>query len=292
MKKHWFYLITLLLITSCSENQFGDSQAPPKDFENTAVSEDLSEINAPGSEIDLGKEVVEGDMEDNIPKRKLIWTADLQFQVKDVDKSTQKIIALSEKYNGFISDMQMTNNPHRVSNRITMRVANSDFHKFVSAVKGESLYIDKANISSNDVTEEFVDIESRLKTKKEVRDRYVKILRNNTGSIQDVLEAEEAIRKITEEIEAKEGRLRYLQDKVDFSTVSIDIYQKVDYQAEPTIFEKPYSEELGDSFSQGWSGVKSIFVALVSIWPILLIVAGILFWQRKNIREVMGLGKK
>ena len=52
-------------------------------------------------------------------------------------------------------------------------------------------------------TEEFVDIESRLKTKREIRDRYIQILRDKTGSISDVLEAEEAIRTITEELKQK-----------------------------------------------------------------------------------------
>ena len=67
------------------------------------------------------------------------------------------------------------------------------------------IFLDKEDITSNDVTAEFVDIESRLKTKKEVRNRYITILKTKTGKVKDIIQAEEAIRKITEEIEVKEG---------------------------------------------------------------------------------------
>jgi hypothetical protein len=190
------------------------------------------------------------------------------------------ITKLSEKYDGFIADMELTSNNYQVSNQITVRISNSSFHEFVNAIKGQSIFIDRANVSSNDVTKEFVDIESRLKTKREVRDRYIQILRDKTGSISDVIEAEEAIRKITEEIEAKEGRLRYLKDRIDHSTVVMTIYQTVDFVNPPERYDKGYGEEMGDSFSRGWHVITSVILALITIWPLLLIF-GVLYWKRK-----------
>lgn len=225
-------------------------------------------------------------------ERKLIWTADLKFQVKDVDLSTERIQDLCTKNNGAVTAMELTSNPTNVSNMITIRVNNEYFHELVSALKGESIFTDRANVNSNDVTEEYVDIESRLKTKREVRERYVQILRTNTGTISEVIEAEEAIRKITEEIEAKEGRLRYLKDQVAYSTIDVQVYQKVDYIAQPTVYEKPYSEEMGDAFSSGWGEIKAIFIGLVTIWPILLLIFAVSFWKRRwiinTVKEIRG----
>lgn len=215
--------------------------------------------------------------------RKLIWTADLEFQVRNVDKSTLSITKLSEKYDAFVSNMELTHSNYTISNTISIRVPNKKFQSLVNAIKGESLFMDRANISSNDVTEEFVDLESRLKTKREVRDRYVQILNTKTGSVEDILNAEEAIRVITEEIEAKEGRLRYLSNQVDLSTVTITMYQKVQHTDSPERYEKSYSEEAADSFGIGWHAIKVFFLVIIRLWPILLMGLIALFvWKRKS----------
>jgi hypothetical protein len=154
----------------------------------------------------------------------------------------------------------------------------------VSAIKGQSIFMDRSDISSQDVTEEFVDIEARLKAKREVRDRYIEVLKTKTGTVKDIIEAEEAIRVITEEIEAKEGRLRYLNDRVDLSTVTLTMYEKVKYVGEPERFEKDYSDDVSESFGDGWKVVKAIFLGFVTIWPILLIgLIALLVWKRKKI---------
>ncbi len=125
-----------------------------------------------------------------------------------------------------------------------------------------------------------MDIESRLKTKKEVRERYISILRNKTGDIKDVIAAEDAIRKITEEIEAKEGWYRYLQDQVNFSTVQLRVYQEVEYGKEPTVYIKPYSEKLLDAVINGWGMITSLLLGLLNIWP-LVIITSLIVWKRK-----------
>jgi len=178
----------------------------------------------------------------------------------------------------------LSNNAHRISNTITVRVPKAQFQKFVSAIKGQSIFMDRSDISSQDVTEEFVDIEARLKAKREVRDRYIEVLKTKTGTVKDIIEAEEAIRVITEEIEAKEGRLRYLNDRVDLSTVTLTMYEKVKYVGEPERFEKDYSDDVSESFGDGWKVVKAIFLGFVTIWPILLIgLIALLVWKRKKI---------
>jgi len=77
-----------------------------------------------------------------------------------------------------------------------MKNNNQDkFDAFLTAIEAESIYTDYKNINSNDVTEEFTDITIRLKTKKEVRDRYIDILRNKAKTVKDILDAEDKIRR-------------------------------------------------------------------------------------------------
>jgi hypothetical protein len=274
-------LATLLLFSiSCSDSANESTSDLAKDFNYNVPAEggfQKTEMNDEASE-DKYKQ------NKKLENRKLIWTADLEFQVKDVEKSTEEINELSAKYDGFVSDMQMSNNSYRITNSITVRVPNAKFQKFVSAIKGQSIFMDHSDISSQDVTEEFVDIEARLKAKREVRDRYIEVLRTKTGSVKDIIEAEEAIRVITEEIEAKEGRLRYLSDKVDLSTVTLTMYEKVKYTESPERFEKSYSDDVSESFGTGWQAVKVIILGFITVWPLILMgLIALVIWKRKRV---------
>lgn len=267
--------VSLIALSSCNQQEQSSNEHVSNDF--------MMEADASG-QVKL-KQVATPE------NRKLIWTADLEFQVKNVNVSTEKVSALSEKYQGFVSNMMLSNNAYRLSNTITVRVPNKHFQQFISAIKGEALFIERADIASEDVTEEYVDIEARLKTKREVRDRYIEVLKTKTGSVKDIIEAEEAIRVITEEIEAKEGRLRYLNDRIDLSTVTITMYEKVKYVDSPERFEKSYSDEVGESFGTGWQAVKIILLGFIAVWPLLLIgLIALVIWKRK---KIMGwFGKK
>ena len=94
--------------------------------------------------------------------------------------------------------------------------------------------------------------------------------------MKELLEIEEIIRNLQEEIESREGRIRFLEDQAAFSSLSIKLYTQ-----EEVVTEKPYekssSEKMGDSLETGWSGVVSFFLWLLKIWP-LLVVLGIASW--------------
>ncbi|GAB5416618.1 MAG: DUF4349 domain-containing protein [Crocinitomicaceae bacterium] len=219
--------------------------------------------------------------ENLIADRKMIWNANLKFRVESMDRSTEAIRLLCKSHQAYISDMKREQNDYQLATHITIRVANNHFHDLVAAIKGESEHLDIATITSEDVTEEFVDIENRLATKRKARERYIEILRSKTGSIEEIIQAEEAIRRITEEIEAKEGRLRFLSDQMEFSTITLHIYKPIE-EAKPQIAEADsYGDQVSASFSAGWNVIKGLGLLLVAIWPLFLILAMFLFWKRK-----------
>lgn len=274
-------LMAGLLVSSCQSLAPAESS---KQMESQDESYQFNKIQSIGTS--SSQETLK-----TLEVRKLIWRANLNFQVKNVDEATSSILAMSDKHGGTISDMQMTSNAYQTVNKITLRVPNSEFQTLIQSIKGEAIYLDEASISSEDVTEEYVDIESRLAAKRDVRDRYIEILRTRTGTIEEVIAAEEAIRKITEEIEAKEGRLRFLKDRVSFSTITLSIYQKVDFKTAPTVYEKPYSEEVGESFGSGWGAIKTLFLGIILLWPLLLPVLILAIWKRKALRKAFSIRK-
>ncbi|BFP42877.1 hypothetical protein FGF1_37220 [Flavobacteriaceae bacterium GF1] len=219
-----------------------------------------------------------------ISNRKMIWTGNVEIKVKSVDETTEKVNEICKKYNAFVSKMNLNNTSYEISNNITIRVESQHFTSLMEDLKGQGDFVKNVSISSNDVTEQYIDVTSRLKTKKEVRERYIEILKNRTGKISEVLEAEEAIRKITEEIEAKEGQLRYLEDRIKFSTINLRIYEKVNFREEPDSYEKSFGSKVVQALENGWSIVTTMVLVLFNIWPLIL-VGGVLVWRWKWLRR-------
>ncbi|MCC6725158.1 MAG: DUF4349 domain-containing protein, partial [Saprospiraceae bacterium] len=209
--------------------------------------------------------------------RQIIKTADYRIQVENVDKSSRRANDLATKHGGYVSDSELTNSSYETTNRITIRVPANRFDSLLNDLGTDAIYTAHKRIGSQDVTEEYVDITTRLKTKIEVRDRYVDILRTKAKTVKDVLAAEEQIRIIQEEIEAKEGRLRYLKDQVGMSTIQLELYQSIEYRPEPNAFHESFWTKLVGGLKNGWELLQGIVIFFINIWP-LLILGSLLLW--------------
>ncbi len=221
-------------------------------------------------------------------QRKVIKTADFSIKVKEVEKSTKRIEEMVAAHEGFMSALNMTNSSYRITNQLTIRVPANRFDELMNTIETESIYTNYRRINAKDVTEEYLDIETRLHTKKQVRDRYVAILRDKAKTVEEVLKAEEAIRVIQEEIESREGRLNYLKNRVSLSTINLEIYQEVPYTPDRGS-RTTFWTRLKQSAADGWTIVVSLVLGLVTIWPLVLL--GVLvIWRRKWLRKKL-LGK-
>lgn len=213
----------------------------------------------------------------------VIKSAHYRFRVEDVNVSTKNIEAMIRQAEGYVADMNLETNYSEISNTLEIRVPARNFENLLETLGKEATFTDFKRITSQDVTEEFVDIEIRLRTKKEVRDRYIDILRNKAKTVDDVLKAEEQIRILQEEIESREGRLKYLQDRVSVSTINLEIYQPLPYAERPQAEGKPYLIRLKNGLTNGWEMVTGFSLLLVNLWP-LIVVGFLLWWKRKWIR--------
>jgi hypothetical protein len=93
-------------------------------------------------------------------------------------------------------------------------------------------------------------------------------------TINEILEVQQYLRTIREEIESYEGRLKYLSDKVTYSTVNLTFYEKSNVvQIEPG---RSFGSRFVEALDWGWKGLVSFFLGLIYIWPLLLItIAGL-----------------
>lgn len=271
MNKHLFLFLSLVMFAACGY-QNGES-----------ASSDMMEAKQANFEAEEDMDQASDEANDIPIERQIIKRAEYRIQVEDVAASTQRVNAAVDAVNGYVSAQELSNTNYSITNFITIRVPKSQFDSLLETIGKDALFTNYRRIYSEDITEEYVDIQTRLKTKKDVRDRYIDLLRNKASNVEEVLKAEEAIRVIQEEIESKEGRLKFLKDRVSMSTIRLEIYQEVEYTPPPRVTNAPsFGKKIIKGLENGWNLILGFILALVNIWPLLLI-GGILYWQRKRL---------
>lgn len=212
---------------------------------------------------------------------KIKKTANVDISVEDYKVARAAIDKIIKSGNGYIGGENEQNSTYSISNSMIIRVANKDFDAMVSNLSTVASHVNSKNIYMEDVTAQFVDITARLKTKKEVEKRYLDLLQKAV-KVTDILEVEEQLRVIREEIEAKEGELKYLNDQVDYSTINLNFHQNFEYtpQDEPGFFGR-----MGHAFGNGWKGFLTFLIGVVYAWPLWVILGLVAYFTVKIVKR-------
>lgn len=212
----------LALLTACSSN---DSM---KDMDSSAGSNDMAVQME--SEADYGKteELAKEDTEDSsgIPtNRMIILQAQLQLNVKSFEQAQSNIEQKVSKYGGYIVESNIyRDNDDIVNGNMTVRVPEKHFQKFLTDAEGEAADIIERKVAGQDVTEQYVDLESRLKSKRAVEERLLEFM-GNAEKTEDLLKISSDLATIQEEIELIVGKMNYLENQTSFSTIEIMMYE-------------------------------------------------------------------
>ena len=215
--------------------------------------------------------------------QRVIYTAGVRAEVDSLDTALSGLSELVARSGGFISSQHRSNTPYKLEAELVLRLPSTGLQPLLEVLPNLVERIDYQNLDSENVTEEWIDLESRLRTKREVRDRYIELLRNRAQEVEDILSAEEKIREVTEEIEAREGRLRYLRDQVSLSTLRLTLYQTQAYRDTGEAYERGFWSRTGSAFVFGWELVQGLVIGLIGVWPIVvLLVVLVALWRRRR----------
>lgn len=211
-------------------------------------------------------------------ERKLIKRGSIAFETDDLSTTRKNIEQAVEKFDAYISSDNESKNSYEVTSNVTVRIPSKNFDGFLAEIASKVDKFESKNISVDDVTEQFLDVQARLKVKKSLEERYSELLKK-TKSVKEVLEVERELTKVRSDIESMEGRLKYLQNQVSFSTLDIRFYKVEVVQSS----SKSFWRRLANAFNNGIDGIKWFFLSLVSIWPFILIGIGVfLFIKRRS----------
>lgn len=223
--------------------------------------------------------------------KKLIYKADLTMQVKDYKKAQTDIRSTLGQAGGYIVQFSETQNEDQLEGNLVMKIPAAGFTSFIDAIgriKHESL---TQNIEGQDVTEEYVDLESRLKAKQIMEERYTTFMKKATKTDELVAFANE-LGQIQEEIEQAKGRMRYIDNNVSYSTVSLQLYQKngkvqiADSGKENTPLLERAGNALTGTLHILYLFMQWLLVLLSGALPVLIIasIIGIVVWRVRRTR--------
>ncbi len=215
----------------------------------------------------------------NVTKKKIIKDGRMGIQVKELGNTKLRIDSLLAVYNGYFSSESLQKSSWSSTLNLKIRIPSIYFEVFVSALESGVDDILYKDISTRDVTDEFIDMETRLENKRNYLKRFNNILKQ-ANSIREILEVEEKIRVLEEEIESTTGRLRYLNDLVEYSTLSLSITKPEDYKYEPDNRDN-FLERFKQSFSKGWFGFVDFLLLVIKFWPFWIVVFVIIYFVRR-----------
>jgi hypothetical protein len=163
--------------------------------------------------------------------RRVIRTAELSLETQTPDVTQTKVAALAESRQGFVisSDTSRSRDEdggESVLVTVVFRVPSPTFDATLEALRALGTRVSNEKVTGQDVTEEYVDLEARVRAQRAIEEQYMAVLKD-AKTIPDVLAVEQKLGEVRTEIERAEGRRRFLESQTALSTFTVHLARHV-----------------------------------------------------------------
>ena len=161
-------------------------------------------------------------------ERKIIRNAEITMEVGSTTDTQHKVTSIAEANGGFVvtSEAKQRENvdpaQRTLDIKLVVRVPSTQFGVTFDEIKKLASNMPQENVSGQDVTEEFIDLEARIKTQKALELQFLEIMRQ-ANKVADALEVQRQIADVRTDIEKLEGRKRFLENRASLSTITVNI---------------------------------------------------------------------
>lgn len=283
MNKNTKIVLTLLalgLVLSCKESASKENAT----YMEEATTDSTSVVSSSAA------------IENKNSNRKFVRTADVKFKVKNVAKSTYAIEDATTKFGGFVTYTNLQSNIHsedrtkvsqdstlvttkyKVDNNITIRVPNTKMDTVIKTIAKQIHFLDYRIIKADDVSLQMLSNELAQKRSNSSEKRLANAIDSKVKKLNQVVDAEATLDAKKEQNDASKLQNLSLQDQVNFSTLTLNIYQDESIKQEMVANEKSinaYRPNIGlqiwDSIKTGWFMLENIVSFVVVLWPFALI---------------------
>ena len=281
--KFAFALLLMGIAISCKQAQSENSEATSDITE--AVAADSTNVASSSAAV-----------EPKNSTRKFVRTADIKFKVKNVAKSTGIIEDATTRFGGFVTytnlqstindedrtkvspDSTLVTTKYTVENNMTIRVPNTQLDTVIKTIANQIGFLHYRVIKADDVTLQMLSNKMAQKRSTSTEKRIATAIETKGKKLNQVIDAEENLDAKKEANDAKTIENLSLKDQVNFSTLTLFVYQDQTVKQEMIPNEKSvnaYRPNIGlqvwDSIKTGWFVLENIISFVVLLWPFALI---------------------
>lgn len=209
--------------------------------------------------------------------RKIIRNADLTIEVASTAQAQQQVTQIAETNGGFVvtSEAKQRENTEpakrTVDIKLVVRVPSPQFNSALSQIESLATNMPQRNVTGQDVTEEFIDLEARIRTQKALELQFLEIMKQ-AANVADALEVQRQVAEVRTEIERLEGRKRFLANQSSLSTITVNLTTPAPIIVTASGFGHSVREAASDSLDLA-SGLVLFFVRFVIVLsPIFLFI--------------------
>lgn len=289
MKKTGFLLVMLAAILSAcmsKDASFSTSNAParPANAANTASSQTAPQAEKIGggrtqnqisSKQNTLDQVENSQNQTAVTERKIVRNAELQLESDAPEQAQQKITAIAESKGGFVVESQQSSSDQRTGTRdtvtMTLRVPAAKFGETLEEIRKQASRVVVETVKSDDVTEEFIDIEAQLKAKRALEAQFLEIMKR-ANTVEDALNVQRQLAEVRGEIEKIEGRKRFLENQSSLSTIKIRLQTPAAFTANSSGFFYRLKEAFGDGLDAALSFILGLVSFVIAILPFLIFI--------------------
>jgi len=237
---------------------------------------------APPSVIEGGK-AYPTEVTPSTQDRMIVRTGNMSLVVENVIKARDDIAQLAARFDGYVVSSQISGEEAEMRGWISIRVPDEKFELALTELRNLAIRVKSESTSSQDVTEEYIDLQSRLKNAEATEKQYLALLEKATD-VEDILKIYEHLSQVRQQIEQIKGQMQYLERTASMSMISVSL--------EPQATTKPLVRA-------GWSAKEALKSAVrglartgqvlgtIAIWLIIFIpiwgtILGIILWRRRR----------
>jgi len=291
-------LILLLMLCACggsSEEMKSSAATAPAD---RAPESSAPQMSMPEAEFEYMADSSTGissangaaSQKNNISADKIIYSADAGIETKEYDKTIEAVYAMVEQYGGFLESSSIGgtsygHNRGRHAN-FTMRIPSDKFSALTGQLS-ELGNVSYCNTYSENVTTEYIDVQSRLESYRIQEERLLAML-EKAELLEDMLTIEEHLAHVRYNIETYTSQMNYLDSQVSYSTIHLNVEEVVDYTPDTSV-TRTFGDKMGSAFSDSLDNIVDLFQGLILMvlrsWYMLIALAVILIIVIRRVRK-------
>ena len=218
-------------------------------------------------------------------ERMIVRNGDMSLVVEDVVSARDEIAQLAVRFDGYVVSSQIWGEEQDMRGWISIRVPDDKFEQTLAELRELAVRVTSESTDSRDVTEEYVDLQSRLKNAEATESQYLALL-EKAADVEDILRIYDSLSRVRSEIEQIKGRMQYLERTSSMSLISVRL--------EPEVTAKPLVRAGWSALEALKSAVRGIVIfgqwlGTIALWVLIFIpiwgtILGVIWWRRRRKR--------